>query len=60
MNQSFYESRANEKLNKLRNEGMTSQVFYRSRRAKLNFISKLPKLILVALILVGIVQIIVR
>lgn len=60
MNQSYYESRANEKLNNLRNEGMMSQAYYRSRRAKTGLISKLPKLILVALIVVGLIQMFIR
>jgi len=60
MNQSFYESSASEKLNKLRNEGMTSQAYYRSHKVGASFFSKLPKLILVTLIIIGLVQFVIR
>jgi len=60
MNQSYYESRVSEKLNNLRNEGMTSQAYYRSRKAKRSLISKLPRLIVVTLIVIGLAQIFIR
>ena len=56
MNHSYYEARAKEKLNALRKEGMMNQAYRRSRGTKAHFPSKLPKLILVTLIAVGLVQ----
>jgi hypothetical protein len=60
MNQSFYESRSKEKINDLMKEGMTSQAYYRSRASKAGFLSRLPKLILVILGIVGLIQMFVR
>lgn len=60
MNQSFYESRANEKLSKLRNEGTTSQDYFRSRASKANMLSKLPKLAIVVLIIWGLAQLFIQ
>ena len=60
MNQSFYESKAREKLNNLRNEGMMSQSYYRSRSSKGNLISKLPKLIIFILGALGLIQMFLR
>jgi hypothetical protein len=60
MNQSFYESRTNEKLNNLRKQGMMSQAYYRSRSSRAGFLSRLPKFIIVILGILGLVQIFVR
>ncbi|HSM71840.1 MAG TPA: hypothetical protein VK851_09865 [Anaerolineales bacterium] len=60
MNQSFYESKASEKLNNLRNEGMMSQSYYRSGASKTSLLSKLPKLIVFILGALGLIQIILR
>lgn len=53
MNQSFLESRSQEKVDDLMKEGMMSQAYYRSRGSKARFLSKLPKLILIALGILG-------
>jgi hypothetical protein len=58
MNQYFYESRSKEKINDLRNEGMMSQAHYRSGVTKIHL--RLPKLILIILGILGIIQMIVR
>lgn len=60
MNQSFYESSSKEKINDLMKEGMMSQAHYRSRASKAGFLSRLPKLILVVLGIVGLAQLVVR
>ena len=60
MNQSFYESSSKEKIDGLMKEGMMSQAHYRSGPSKANFLSKLPKLILVILGILGLIQILVR
>lgn len=60
MNQSFYESSSKEKINDLMKEGMMSQAHYRSRAAKVNILSRLPKLILVILGILGLIQMIIR
>ena len=56
MNHSYYESRAKEKLNALRKEGMMSQAYHRSHSTKKHPSSKLPNLMLVTLIAVGLIQ----
>lgn len=60
MNQFFYESRAKEKLNDLRHEGIRNQAFHRSGAAKRSFVSGLPKLILILLGLLGILELVIR
>jgi hypothetical protein len=60
MNQSFYESRSKEKINDLMKEGMMSQAYYRSRISKAGFFSRLQKIILVILGIVGLIQMFVR
>lgn len=53
MNQSFLESRSKEKVDDLMKEGMMSQAYYRSGASKTRFFSKLPKLILFVLGILG-------
>ena len=60
MNQFYLESRSKEKVKELMKEGMTSQAYYRSSTSKASFLSRLPKLILVILGILWILQIIVR
>ena len=60
MNQSFYESRSKEKINDFMKEGMMSQAYYRSRASKASILSRLPKLILVVLGIMGLIQLFVR
>jgi hypothetical protein len=60
MNQSFYESRSKEKINDLMKEGMMSQAYYRSGTSKANFLSKVPRLILILLGILGLAQMILR
>ncbi len=60
MNQFFYESRGNEKVKDLLNEGQRSQAFYRSGAPKLNPLRGLPKLILILLGILGILQLLIR
>ena len=56
MNQSFYESRSKEKIGDLRKEGMVSQAHYRSGSAKTQIHSRLAKLVLMILGILGIIQ----
>ena len=56
MNLSFYESRSKEKINDILNEGIMSQAYYRSRDTKTSQLSKLPKLILIVLSILVIVE----
>ena len=60
MNQFFYESRGNEKVKDLLNEGQRSQAFYRSGAPKLNLLRGLPRLILILLGILGILQLLIR
>jgi hypothetical protein len=60
MNQSFYESRSKEKINDLMKEGMISQAHYRSGATKTKILSRLPKLILIILGILGMIQMIMR
>ena len=60
MNQFFYEARGKEKVRELREEGMTSQAYHRSGASKAGILSKIPKLILVILGILGVFQMIVR
>jgi hypothetical protein len=58
MNQSFYESRSKEKINDLRKEGMLSQAHYRSGATKTTILSRLAKLSLIILGILGMIRII--
>jgi len=60
MNHGFYESRSKEKVNEIMKEGMLSQAHYRSRPSKAGFLSRLPKLVLVILGILGLIQMFVR
>jgi hypothetical protein len=60
MNQFFYESRSKEKIQELMKEGMMSQAYYRSGASKAKFLSKLPKLILIVLGVLGLIEMIIR
>ena len=60
MNQFFYESRGKEKIKDLMEEGMRSQAVHRAGAPKLNALRGLPKLILVLLGILGILQLLVR
>ena len=53
MNQSFLESRSQEKVDDLMKEGMMSQAYYRSRGSKARLPSRLPRLILIVLAILG-------
>jgi len=60
MNQFFFESRGKEKVKDLMNEGMMSQSHHRSRSRRPGLFSRIPKLILLVLGILWILQIIVR
>ena len=59
MNQFFYESRGNEKVKDLLNEGQRSQAFHRSGASKFGLLRGLPKLILILLGILGILELLV-
>jgi len=56
MNQSFYESRSREKINNRMKEGMMSQAYYRSRSSKAGLLRRLPRFILIGLVIWGLIQ----
>ena len=56
MNEFFYESRGKEKLKELRNEGESSQAFHRSGAPKLSLLRGLPKVIIMLLGILGILE----
>jgi len=60
MNQFFFETRGKEKVKELMNEGMTGQALSRSSFRRPSFLSRIPKLILVLLAVLGVLQIIVK
>lgn len=60
MNQSFYESSSKEKINDLMKEGMMSQAHYRSGSPRAGILSRLPKLVIVILGIVGLIQMFLR
>jgi len=60
MNQFFYESRGKEKVKDLLNEGQRSQAFHRSGAPKPSLLNRLPKLILILLGILGILQVLIR
>jgi hypothetical protein len=59
MNQFFYESRGKEKVKDLMKEGMGSQAYHRSRAPKPSLLNGLPKLILILLGILGILELLV-
>jgi hypothetical protein len=60
MNQFFCEQRAKENLKDLQMEGLRSQEFHRSGAPKLDSLRGLPKLILILLGILGILELLVR
>jgi hypothetical protein len=60
MNQFFFESRGKEKVNDLMHEGMMSQAHNRSRSRGSSFLSRIPKISMVILAIVWILQMIIR
>lgn len=60
MNQFFFESRGREKVKDLMNEGMTSQAYRRSGASRGSLLSRLPKLFMIVLVILGILQMVVR
>jgi|GEM_PF-1519738 len=60
MNQFFYEQRGKEKVKDLLNEGQSSQAFHRSGAPKLNLLRGLPKLMLILLGILGILQLLIH
>jgi hypothetical protein len=60
MNEFFYESRGKERLKELRNEGESSQAFYRSGAPKLSLLRGLPKMIVTLLAVLGLLELLVR
>ena len=60
MNQFFFESRGREKAKDLMNEGMRSQAYHRSRASKGSLFSSLPKLFLIVLTILWVLQLVVR
>lgn len=60
MNQFFFESRGREKVREALDEGLRSQAYYRSGASRGNLLSRLPKLVLIVLVTLGILQMIVR
>lgn len=60
MNQFFFEQRAKENIKDLQTEGLRSQEFYRSGAPKPNSLRGMPKLILILLGILGILELLVR
>lgn len=60
MNQFFLEQRAKENIKDLQMEGLRSQEFYRSGAPKLDSLRGLPKLTLILLGILGILELLVR
>ena len=60
MNQFFLETRGKEKVKDLMNEGMMSQAHHRSRSRKSSFLSRIPKISMVILAILWILQMIIR
>ena len=60
MNQFFFEQRGKEKVKDLLNEGQSSQAFYRSGAPKPSLLNGLPKLILILLGILGILELLVH
>jgi len=59
MNQFFFESRGKEKVNDLMKEGMTSQAIHRSRSRKPGLLSRIPRSIILILVVLWILQMII-
>jgi hypothetical protein len=59
MNQFFFESRGKERVRELMNEGMTSQLHYRSRMSRSLFSHGIIRLILIVLSILGIAELLV-
>jgi len=60
MNEFFDDTRGTERINKMREEGMRSQAFYRSGAPSLGIFRSVPKLILIILGIIGILGLLVR
>ena len=60
MNQFFYEQRGKEKIKDLMGEGQRSQAYSRSGAPKPGLLSGLPKLILILLGILGILELLVH
>ena len=60
MNQFFFESRGKDKVKELMNEGTMSQAHNRARSQGPGLLSRLPKLVLIVLGILWILQMIVR
>lgn len=60
MDHFFYESRGKEKVKDLMEEGLRSQAYYRSGASKVNLVYKLPKLLLIALGILGVLGLLIR
>ena len=60
MNRFFYESQGKAKIKDLMQEGMRSQAFHRSGASKLDSCRSLPKLILIVLGILGILELLVH
>lgn len=56
MNQFFFESRSREKVREALDEGLRSQAYYRARGRRFS----LPKLLMIALSILGILAMLVR
>jgi len=56
MNQFFFETRGKEKVKDLLNEGQRSQAYYGSGASKPSLLNRLPKLILILLGILGILE----
>jgi hypothetical protein len=60
MNQFFYETRGREKVQEIMKEGLTSQELHRSGAARYGFFHGLPKLIVIAAFVLGVLSLIAR
>jgi hypothetical protein len=60
MNQFFYESRGKEKIKDLMDEGMRSQAFHRAGAPNLASLRGLPKLVLVVIGILGLLELLVH
>ena len=60
MNEFFYQSRGKEKVRELREEGMSSQAYHRSGASKAGILSRISKIILIVLGILGVFQMIMR
>jgi hypothetical protein len=60
MNQFFYETRGKEKLQEIMKEGLVSQELHRSGANRYGFFQGLPKLIVIAVFILGVLSLIAR